>query len=443
MNRKAQMHRHNVIKILVTGAILLIMGAICTIYPLRPTVSVVEKRNLTPFPKFSFSTLFNGEFFSGVSAWYSDTLPFRDGLISANSKIQHLLGTSGASQGFNENGGGDDIPEGPAVIPVEENTDEPSSSEEPENTTEPAETTTEEAMIDYEALGSVLIAGDAGFEYYNFVQSTADEYIAAVNRAANALAGKANVYASVIPTSIGITLNSKVRGQISSSDQEKAINYILGSMNSNVKTVNIYNTMMNHRDEYIYYRTDHHWTGLGAYYAYTAFCSAKGFTPLALDKFTKKTFDGFYGTFYADSSYDPRLSEPDYVDTYEPPCELQVFITDSNGYRAECPLIYDESNAPASLKYGAFIMGDNPLTEIENLSMESGKSCILVKESFGNAFAPLLPYHYKHVYVIDYRHYSGNIVSFAEKYGVDDVYFLNNISMTRAASLVSMLSSRI
>ena len=73
------------------------------------------------------------------------------------------------------------------------------------------------------------------------------------------------------------------------------------------KKVNIYDTLMSHNDEYLYFRTDHHWTALGAYYAYEEFAKAKGVKPLPLSKYEKVDFPDFLGSFYADTEKNPAL----------------------------------------------------------------------------------------------------------------------------------------
>ena len=103
------------------------------------------------------------------------------------------------------------------------------------------------------------------------------------------------------------------------------------------------------------------------------------------------------------------------------------------------PVIYDVSNYNAGLKYSTFIASDNPYTEIENKDLSDGSSCIVVKESFGNAFIPFLVDHYQTVYVVDYRYWTGSISKLAQDKNVNDVLFLNNLSMIRNKSLVGKL----
>lgn len=438
-------------RIVITGTVVLAVAFTAFILPLRPKVSESEKRELAEFPSFSFSSLFSGEYFAGIDSWFSDTVPFRDTLVNINSKIQHLLGTATVLKGFNEAKQGDDIPDTPNTSPV---TEAPDSSASAPDTTSPTDNTTAapETEPDGEYNGlvqnfdSILVAGNSGYEYYNFNQSAADAYISAVNAASNKLSGRATVYSMIIPTSIDITLDSRVRKKLNVSDQKKAIDYMEGSMNAGVRRVEIFDTMKAHKNEYIYFRTDHHWTGLGAYYAYTRFCEIKGIQALPLSSYTVRSFDNFLGSFYNDSGKDPALGNtPDVVDTYTPPCTTKMTVTDSSGNTFVTPMIYNATTNKPAYKYSAFIYGDNPFTVIENTDMTSGDALILVKESFGNAIAPLFTYHYKYVYVVDYRYYSGKLdtlVNTAKSAagGNVDVLYCNNISMTRASGQVSKLA---
>lgn len=440
-------------RIVVAGTVLAALAFGALILPLRPSESAIEKRKLAVFPEFSVASLLDGSYFAGISLWFSDTFPLRDELVSLNYKIQNFLGTSTVQKGFNEGVKGDDIPDAPVVPLTEEPSDTtsevPSETESltvpaAETTTE-AESTTEGALPDHiQSLSGIIVCGNAAYEYYNFVQDAADNYARAVNRAASLFAGKAQVYSVIIPLSSDIVLDKRVRAGLSVSDQKKAIEYMYGSMSESVRKVNVFDTLASHAGEYIYFRADHHWTGLGAYYAYTQFCAAKGILPLPLSSYTVRSFDNFLGSFYADSGQDPALAEtPDVVDTYTPPCNTVMTVTDASGSTFTTPMIYNATNNQPAYKYSAFIYGDNPITVIENTDMQQGESCILIKDSFGNAFAPLLTYHYKYVYVYDFRYDNETVAYLVNTKGINDVIIMNNISLTRSSGQVNMLGSKI
>ena len=291
--------------------------------------------------------------------------------------------------------------------------------------------------------GGVYVVGSAGYEMYNYVGSLAEKYQSTVNAVADSLSGVSQVYAMAIPLSSGITLPDELCSDIPGSDQAQAEKDILAGMGQNVKTIPLHDVMMSHRTEYIYFRTDHHWTALGAYYAYVQFCTAKGITPHNLSDYEVSQFPGFLGSFYNDGGKpDAMKNDPDTVNAYHPVSATasMKYGDNENSTLTGGQVIFDESTASASLKYGTFIMGDNPFTVIENPEVSNGESCIVVKESFGNAFVPFLVDHYQTVYVVDYRYYSGSVTQLARDKGVKDVLFVNNLSAIRGSYQMGKLA---
>ena len=422
----------------------------------RPSFSESEKRELAEFPEFSVSSLFSGEYFSDINLWFSDTFPFRDNFVKTSAQIKKLLGAGQNIHHFSENAG-DEIPEAEtheeqSVVDIKPVVPEETSGK--ETATIPTAPTTQETTTSLKAeennhsleqnFDSIYIYGNTGYEYYNFVRSTADNYVSIINSAANdAAADSIRFFNMIVPTSIDITLNDASRDKLNSSDQKNAINYMYGAMNKNVKSVQIYDLLKAHRDEYLYYRTDHHWTSLGAYYAYAQLMTVKGAKYDALSDFTQYSFPGFLGSFYNDTGKNAALEEkPDTVYAYMPNYDISFSMKQKGASEyISWPLISDGATYATSYKYLCFIGGDNPISVIENNSMADGETCVFVKESFGNAFAPYLACHYKKVYVIDYRYFDGDITDFAKEKGADDIIVQNNISMTRNDSLVNRLAN--
>jgi hypothetical protein len=286
---------------------------------------------------------------------------------------------------------------------------------------------------------NVVVVGDTAYELYSYLDDVADNYAKTVNKVAKSLDGIANVYDMVIPLSSGITFPDNLLDKIASTDQREAMETIEGKLSKKVHVVDIYDSLMEHRDEYIYFRTDHHWTTLGAYYAYEDLCEAMGIEPEALDSYETKEFDGFIGSFYNDTKDAKLKTNPDTVVAYYPHADSILHVTASDDTEYDWPVIYDVSNYSESLKYSAFIASDNPYTEIVNNDLDDGSACIVVKESFGNALVPFLVDHYQTIYVIDYRYWTGSISELAQEKDVQDVIFLNNLSMIRNKSLVGKL----
>ncbi|MBO5797658.1 MAG: hypothetical protein J6R77_04850 [Clostridia bacterium] len=437
---------------------------------LRPTYSEGEKRQLAAFPAFSFEALFDGSYFDRITLWFSDTFPFREEMVSVNGQIQSLYGIRGnVVYTDNENQFDDDeipaAPTRPSTAPTTggsttvgtTNTTIPPQTT---TTTSPTTTTTEadttvgttttapetaptdppQTQVGPQTLGSILVVGNSGYEYYSFSQKAADMYIGAINRAAAALEGKATVYDILVPLAIDIVLEDEVRAEVRSADQKKAMDYIYGSMPLSVRTVDAYSLLRQHREEYLYFRTDHHWTATGAYYAYAAWAAQKGVTPPALDEYQTMNFPGYLGTLYSKTGKVAALGNtPDTVTAYLPLYPTRMQFTDMKGNKTNWPVVKDVSGWKPSSFYSTFIGGDNPFTEIHNEAITDGSSCVVIKESFGNAFVPFLTSHYETVYVLDYRYFDGELTDFVTANGVQDVIFINNMSATRSTNLMTYL----
>ena len=395
---------------------------------IRPAESETEKRELTKFPTFTVQSFLSGEFTDQVSLWYADTFPGREGLIRSYHGIQSLFGFRGEQ--FQQGDLGDVVPDGPMNpnIPVDRPVD---------------------GGQEGEKVGGYYLSGDTAYELYSFSQAGAQTYASLMNKAADTLAGKATVYDLIIPLHYSVALGADVQDSMSLPDAGKVIPYMYSGMNSNVHTVDAYAALMAHRDEYIYFRTDHHWTATGAYYAYEAYCRQASITPTPLSSYEKLSFGGFLGTLYSKTGQPSAMgNNPDVVEAYIPKGTNDEYIFDANGgdrtryrggvVRRDTDTFY----AAAASKYNCFLMGDHPLIEIHNENISTarkGTAVLLVKESFGNAFAPFLVDSYEYVYVVDYRYYNGTLSQLVDAKGIDDVIFLNNVvAATGSARLAEM-----
>ena len=383
------------VKIISSVAVIALFAIVGLCFFFRPTYSESEKRNLTEFPKFTFGSFLSGEYFSQVSLWYSDTYPLREPMINANASIQSMYG-EGEDQLIVSPSVGDTIENGGAI----------------------------------EKFDKVWVQKETktAFEFFNNRPEKNDVYIDAVNTAADKLEG-VNVYDMIVPLHYTYKLTDEQIAQVGAPNCVEVINSIYERLDDNVTTVDVHTKLMAHRDEYLYFRTDHHWTARGAYYAYVAFCEAKGITPTPLEDYEKVVFEGFVGSFYSWSGKNKTLGDnPDYVEAFIP--RGTNLLTD-NGTGTEYAIVYKGAGKyDASNKYLCFIGGDRALSTIHNPNIKDGSSIVVIKESYGNAFVPFLVDSYEYVYVIDYRDYNGSLADFVEKNNVDDVLFLNTVSTT-------------
>lgn len=437
--------------------VLALIGALSLILP-KPTVSQYEKRELAKFPEFSAQALWSGKWLRDFEAYYADTFPGRDGFIAATAVLDDWKGVRGADDiriyATNQGGqtGQNPISTTPAPGsrgPSQPATPPPSSSAPPSSQSsessepgspgsgessspgsepggESSESSTPDSppeVPDGYLTEGYCIVGDRGMTLFGGYRPVAEEYAAILTKFADRVKDQAKVYNIVVPCSGEFYLPEKY--QSLSNSQKDNIAYLYSRLGESVTSVDAYSEISRHTDEYVYFRTDHHWTGLGAYYAYRAFCQAAGLEAVEIDKVEKRTIQGFLGTVY-NATRDPRLEQnPDWVDYWitAPNATAQLWL---KGYTQPLELFpWSESSAGGN-SYGVFIWADNPLFAVHNPDLSNGKKALVLKESYGNAFAPWLFANFEDVYVIDYRHSEQSVYNFVMENGIDTVIFINN-----------------
>ncbi len=276
---------------------------------------------------------------------------------------------------------------------------------------------------DIQMSGNILIMGDRAMEIFYSNQSVIDHYASVVNRVV-AVSGGAQVYSLVAPTASQFYAPEGYRS--GSSNQAAVIPAIYGKLGSGVKAVDAYAAIAPHTSEYLYFRTDHHWTGLGAYYAYTAFANRAGFSPLPLSSFTKGSIDGgFLGTLYAWANSPASLAKnPDTVEYWKPPVTATGYAYTDASMSAGYAINLIKTDLTSQNKYLAFTEGDHGLAKFET-SVKNGRSIMVIKESYGNAMVPYLAAHYENVYVFDPRKAEMTMSSFVANQGIDDILVVN------------------
>lgn len=429
--------------VLVSAAAFLgifLVGAFVT----RPTYSESEKRALAERPELNFMGMMNGNYFSEIENWFSDTFPFKERILGMESRLEAAYGVGGeAYYGNKKDFVEDTIPEtAESLAPVVELVPKEEIEETPEETvdkyhslvetnadgtlkvdTEPKEN----VEILGEQAGNIYVNNNRAYEIFYYNQGGSVKYASVINTI-KAMLPECNVYDILVPNSFGVELDPSLQEELGSGNMPDAFNYIFGLMDPSVHRISVFDTMSLHKDEYIYFATDHHWTGLGAYYAYRDFCVEKGITPHELSEYQYVDYTGFYGTFYFATNRNEALkANPDHVEAWIPMGTNDAIIVDENGTEYKSKVINDVSEANAGRKYNCFLNGDNAFTRISNPNIADGSSCVVIKESYGNAFAPFLVDHYQNVYVVDYRYYKDNLRQFILDNKVQDIIFVNNV----------------
>ena len=405
--------------------------------------SEIEKRKLVSFPKFNMKTLVSGEFTDNLTRYVSDNFVFRDSLVKLGFSLEDARGirVDGVKL-YNDANSLQNIDavksiDTPlaAVRSKKKPTATPRFGEEVkmavnledliENTEEYEDLTQED--IKGEKRGALFILGNTALEIFYGNEKVSQDYVNIINAYKTSVGNDVRVFNLLIPTHFEFGLPKKYKEEVGR-PQKPFIDNIYASLDPSVIKVDAYSELSKafKKKEYLYFRTDHHWTSLGAYKAYTAFAKSAGFTPTPLSDFEHKKLDKFLGTFYS-STYDKNLaSNPDYVEYFKPNTSYTVTNYRENGVDTYTGTLLYEAIKSTSSGYLVFMGGDIPLSVIETQNT-TGRSILIFKESYGNAFVPFLVGNYDKIYVADIRTFPFNAIDYVKDNSITDVLFINSI----------------
>ncbi len=327
-----------------------------------------ENRYLTNVPTFTLSDIFSGKYMNNMENYLNDQMPLRDEFISFRTTTQRLLG--------------------------------------------------------FENVNGVYFGKDGYlFEEHleqNFPYEQLEKNINTVNQfAKNNDSLKVSVM--IIPTA-DLIISEKLPEHAPSFPQDP----ILDDLKENLKSLHyldIRDALELHDDSYIYYKTDHHWTALGAYFAYEEWCRQNCLS-VSLSEFEAQTVtDSFRGSLYSkvlntDCAYDSielytLQNEPTYTVYY-------------NFGKTQSNSCYEPEHLREKDKYQVFLNGNHPEVTIQT-EQKNGKHLLILKDSFANAFIPYLIPHYESIHIVDLRYFNQDINTYIQENNINEVLFLFNI----------------
>lgn len=326
-----------------------------------------ENRYLQMRPEFSFKSLFSGDYTSKFETYTTDQFTFRDEWITLKAASELALG----KQENND-------------VHLCENGTLIEGFKRPEN-----------SVLDsnMSALNSLVGNTDAKV-YFALIPD------------------KSDLYASLLPKN-------------APNDSEKeVIDYCYGQ--SNATNVDMYSALSAHTDEYIFYRTDHHWTSLGAYYGLSALAESMGLPCPALDSYTDRhvVSEEFYGTTWSSSGFS-------WVD----PDTMEIFVNAPEGlkvtsYPQGSPVegkLYDFSFLEKKDKYSMFMGGNCPMHVIET-GNEDKPSLLILRDSYMDSLIPFLLDDFSEIHVLDLRYYRASLKAYIEQNDFDNVLVCYSVS---------------
>lgn len=408
----------------------------------RSTVSNIEKRQLAKWPSFSISSYFSGDYTSGITSFYDDTVPFRDFFKNVNNNIKSLFGlkTGGTAQIIGAVQKVDDTPDagndgGESVVAASSASVEAVSTETTRNNDGQSKSATDEKkeQADGELNNGFLIIDYKGHwrGLPLFPGGTGEDFVDNVNEFKKQVGDDVAVYAMPDPLASAYYLPSNYSDY--SADQTEFINNIFKNLDDDIIKVNIIDTLSQHQDEDIYLRTDHHWTALGAYYAAQDFAEAAGVPYPALDSdaYVKAENDGYVGSLYGYTQSANLLNDPETFVYYTPTTDYQAdFYTTSFGYNYTGKLMIETDTANSYLK---FTGTDDQIVKVTT-SAGTGRKMAIIKDSYGNPEVPFLTSSFDQIFVIDMRYFDLNLVDFVQQMGITDVLFSANVDSVAGAN---------
>lgn len=188
--------------------------------------------------------------------------------------------------------------------------------------------------------------------------------------------------------------------------------------------IKVTDALKTHYKEYIYYRTDHHWTTLGAYYAYEVWAREMGFQPLPQEAFQiTPVCSTFLGTAYNKVRTEGHA---DTISLYERK-DGPLYEIDYNMGEFQSQSFYDLEKLDGEDPYSVFFGGNQAMADIKSDGEETdGKTLLIIKDSFGNCFAPFAANHYKRTIVLDLRYVNIPVGKLLKVYPADDILILYN-----------------
>ncbi|WP_125154324.1 DHHW family protein [Clostridium rectalis] len=372
----------NIFTVMMSLLLIIFIGTIMLLNIITPNkkFSKWENRILEQKPKFSFKKLTTGKFTSNYEKYISDQFPLRDFWIGVKSTTEKFLGKK-------ENNG-------------------------------------------------VYLCRD-GFLMENFKKPSEDNLKKVINsiNSFGKLFPKVNKYFMLIPNSTKI-LEEKLPANAPVDDELIYYNKFKDSLDKNINFIDIYDTLQARKNEYIYFKTDHHWTSKGAFYSYKELISSMGITPHESSYFNiNRVTDEFYGSLYSKSGYKNIL--PDSIELYIPKTKSNYKVWYKDTEKTSNSL-YNMENLNKKDKYTIFLNGNHSLIKI-NTNTKNHKKLLILKDSYANSLIPFLAGHYKEIYVVDLRYYTDNLYNLINDNHIKDMIFVyNEISFFKDKSVLTL-----
>ena len=335
--------------------------------------SPLEKRFLSQLPKPTAETVLSGEFGKNFETYLNDQMPFRTFFVGTNSYYDELSGRNGMNGIYS---GHDDYL---LVTPVE---DKPTLDNNILYLSEFIETADIPTYVCAVPTSGYIYEDKLPLNHYEYKDSE--------------LINKMDVEFSALENTTFINITEKFR-ELSKSEQ-------------------------------LYYKTDHHWTSLGAYECYGILGESMGFTPTTKESFSIESYQDFHGTNYSKSALWLKPSENIelWENTKRPDNSIKITISEGGEERV-CDTLFFRDNLETDDKYTAYLDGNHALVTIENENSETDRTLLILRDSYAHCLAPFLADNYKRIILVDARYYKMPVSNIVREENVDEMLIIYSL----------------
>jgi len=370
------------------------------------STSELENRSLQTKPELSVNGFFKDKLTTKIDAYLNDQFMFRDSMIEASKVFESVRGLA-------------------AEVEVQTVTGDNMAGASPEMEDASKVANGSGVQINY------FILEDHAFRSFKKNEPSEVSYAQAISDFALENPEVA-VYSLVAPTQA-----SYVTGKYQSftDNPSESIQRLKAMMDPAVHFIDTVDILWKKQRDYTFFKTDHHWNGLGAYYGYAEFCRLKGIEPIAINELEKIEIKDFVGSFFTMTNNESVKKFPDTIEAYLPIYPVTMtrsYMDENKKVTLLDPVPYSVSKKlmGENASYGVFLGGDASTVVIETESDAVSGNVLVVKDSYGNAFSPYLSNHYKQVHIIDPRYWQGSLKTYIQENQIEDVIFINNADIT-------------
>lgn len=393
-----------------------------------PALSEQENRTLSGMPRFSWEAMKNGEISESFESFLTDQFFLRSAVVDGANTVRHLFSALTVDELLNVDG--EEV-----FVPDNQVAKEPEAVASAEEATQTAE---QEPTQQTQTNAPAVAAGDSASIWLNHKDGSKTALFTYDKTDLEKAASVLNRYAALLPVGGKLHVMLAPRAQTanklalhldSESGWTSEVEASLQSLVSkNVVVHSAYDILQNDMlgGDYLYFRTDHHWTARGAYLIADSMLKSDGYQTVPLADYKEKTIEGYLGSIYLHGRNAKLKELVDTIEVFYPLLPAQSFRV-SNAYKKnELPVI-DETQT----NYLVFLGGTVGPYRVLDGGYHTGRTMLMVCDSFGNSIAPFFLPYYDDVYMVDFRdeYYTrdearGSVKDYVRRLGIDDIYIV-------------------